>query len=146
MPKVSKATFIVLCSVILFAPSLMAKPPADKGKPGKENSYKLEESFELDASPGLDVLVTAGISFGEARQIAVDHKLTGHKPLPPGIRKNLARGKPLPPGIAKSRMAPGVLDLLPHYEGYEWRMAGSDLILIHLAGHVIADVLLDVFD
>lgn len=65
---------------------------------------------------------------------------------PPGIRKNLARGKPLPPGIAK-KMVPGpMLARLPAYPGYEWRIAGSDLVLVAIATAVVADVLLNVFD
>ena len=80
-------------------------------------------------------------------------EVTGHFPatkkledLPPGIRKNLARGKPLPPGIAK-KMVPGpMLRELPAYSGYEWRVYGSDLVLVALATGVVADVLAGVFD
>jgi hypothetical protein len=34
---------------------------------------------------------------------------------------------------------------LPRYPGYEWRVYGSDLVLVAVATAVIADVLLDVF-
>ena len=93
----------------------------------------------------LNDLVFAGITAALAREYALDYGLRGYSDLPPGIRKNLARGKPLPPGIAK-KMPRGFLDRLPRHPGYEWRIAGTDLILISVATAVIADILYDVFD
>ncbi|OJT49337.1 MULTISPECIES: anti-virulence regulator CigR family protein [Pseudomonas] len=66
-------------------------------------------------------------------------------PLPPGIQKNLARGKPLPPGIAK-KLDGRMLEHLPRYDGYEWRQAGTDLILVALATGLIYEVLNGAFD
>lgn len=65
--------------------------------------------------------------------------------LPPGIQKNLARGKPLPPGIAK-KLDGRLLGHLPHYDGYEWQQAGTDLILVALATGLIYEVLTGAFD
>ncbi|WP_447789355.1 MULTISPECIES: anti-virulence regulator CigR family protein [Pseudomonas] len=65
--------------------------------------------------------------------------------LPPGIQKNLARGKPLPPGIAK-KLDGRLLGRLPHYDGYEWRQAGTDLILVAIATGIIYEVLNGAFD
>jgi hypothetical protein len=65
--------------------------------------------------------------------------------LPPGIQKNLARGKPLPPGIAK-KLDGRLLGRLPHYDGYEWRQAGTDLILVAIASGIIYEVLNGAFD
>lgn len=91
-------------------------------------------------------LVYAGITAALAREYALDFGLRGYSSLPPGIRKNLARGKPLPPGIAK-KMVPGSLMVrLPRHPGYEWRIAGTDLILVSVVTAVIADILYDVFD
>ena len=90
-------------------------------------------------------LAWAGISLEAARQLALGGGYIGYKPLPPGSVKNLARGKPLPPGIAK-RMVPGpLLSKLPVHPGYEWRVLGSDLVLVYAATSVIADILHDVF-
>lgn len=66
-------------------------------------------------------------------------------PLPPGIQKNLARGKPLPPGIAK-KLDGRLLGQLPRYDGYEWRQAGTDLILVAIASGIIYEVLNGAFD
>ncbi|MDX9668240.1 anti-virulence regulator CigR family protein [Pseudomonas sp. P5_152] len=65
--------------------------------------------------------------------------------LPPGIQKNLARGKPLPPGIAK-KLDGRLVGHLPHYDGYEWQQAGTDLILVALATGLIYEVLTGAFD
>ncbi|AMS18272.1 regulator RcnB of Ni and Co efflux [Pseudomonas sp. NFPP07] len=65
--------------------------------------------------------------------------------LPPGIQKNLARGKPLPPGIAK-KLDGRMLGRLPHYDGYEWQQAGTDLILVAIATGIIYEVLHDALD
>ncbi|MEH6492942.1 anti-virulence regulator CigR family protein [Halopseudomonas sp.] len=65
--------------------------------------------------------------------------------LPPGIRKNLARGKPLPPGIAK-QIDPRLSRNLPHYEGYDWRQAGEDAILVSVTTGIIEAIINDAFD
>lgn len=65
--------------------------------------------------------------------------------LPPGIQKNLARGKPLPPGIAK-KLDGRLVGRLPHYDGYEWQQAGTDLLLVTIATGVIYEVLHNVLD
>ncbi|MCC2595702.1 anti-virulence regulator CigR family protein [Pusillimonas sp. MFBS29] len=91
-------------------------------------------------------LVYAGITAALAREYALDFGLGGYSTLPPGIRENLARGKPLPPGIAKKMVPGSLLGRLPRHPGYEWRVAGTDLILISVATAVVADILYDVFD
>ena len=73
--------------------------------------------------------------------------LSGHRSywspgpaLPPGIQKNLARGKPLPPGIAKN-FDSRLTSRLPHYEGYEWKQIGRDVVLVAIASGLIRDIL-----
>ena len=134
MSKLSqyKTLLILLCSTLfLLASPLWADKPDKKGS---------QTNFDLSVS------VSAGISFGDARRLAVEQGLTGMKPLPPGIRKNLARGKPIPPGIAKTRMPNSFINQLPRHQGYEWEQAGSDLILVVAGSLIISDVLKGVFD
>ena len=117
----------------LWMPAAQAKPPEGKGK-GKH-----------EGSGGGDALVTVGITAQQARGYAEGCRCTGYASLPPGIRKNLARGKPLPPGIAKKVAPQPMIAQLPRYAGYEWQVAGSDLVLVAVAGAVVAAVLSDVF-
>lgn len=91
-------------------------------------------------------LTSAGITLSTARGYAVDYGATRYTALPPGIRKNLARGKPLPPGIAKKTIPGPMLAHLPVHPGYEWQVAGTDLILVAIGTAIIADVLFDVFE
>jgi hypothetical protein len=64
--------------------------------------------------------------------------------LPPGIRKNLARGKPLPPGIARKVAPQGLQSGLGLPSGYELVEVGLDVLLVEVATSVIHDVLRDV--
>ena len=91
-------------------------------------------------------MVSVSISHERARSLALNYGLTGYRSLPPGIAKNLARGKPLPPGIAKKMVPSSMLHDLPYYPGYEWRIAGNDLVLVALSTALVASVINGVFD
>lgn len=138
--------FTLICFASLFAVELQADPPKNKGKSGKAKSEQKADKDNFSVDIGLSGMITAGISFGDARQLASSHGLTGSKPLPPGIRKNLARGKPMPPGIQKTRMPGSFINELPHHQGYEWQQAGADLVLVASGSLVISDILEGVFD
>ncbi|WP_086869567.1 anti-virulence regulator CigR family protein [Kosakonia pseudosacchari] len=90
--------------------------------------------------------VESDISVSRARSLAVNYGLTGYQSLPPGIAKNLARGKPLPPGIAKKAVPASMLGQLPYYPGYEWRIVGSDLVLVALSTAIVTAIINGVFD
>jgi hypothetical protein len=138
---------VTLISVTsLFTATLQADPPKNKGKPDKTNSEEKADKYDFSADANLSVMATAGISIGDARKLASNYKLTGGKPLPPGIRKNLALGKPMPPGIQKTRMPDSFINQLPYHEGFEWQQAGTDLVLVVTGSLVISDVLEGVFD
>lgn len=134
---------LMLAAVLgLTATAVLADPPEGKGK-GKHKKGDSAESATASTSS----LVTAGITAAIARQYALDSgvKSGSYKPLPPGIQKNLARGKPLPPGIAKKHAPSSMLGRLPQHPGYEWQMAGTDLVLVQIGTAIVADVLKDVF-
>ena len=40
---------------------------------------------------------------------------------------------------------PSMLGRLPRHSGYEWQMAGTDLVLVQIGTAIVADVLRDVF-
>jgi hypothetical protein len=73
-----------------------------------------------------------------------EHRPEDVKPIPPGIRKNLARGKPMPRGIAKQVLPPGLLEALSEREGYEVVRVGWDVVLVEVATGIIHDILTDV--
>lgn len=132
---------VIASASLLASAAAFADPPEGKGKSKGKGHGKSHAS----QSYGDDALVHVSVNFSDARRLAVDHGYTGYASLPPGIRKNLARGKPLPPGIAKKVVPGPMLQGLPRYDGYEWRVYGADLILVQVATAVIAEVLIDVF-
>lgn len=110
------------------------------------NNGKNSESHGSYKNNGNPANVGADVSFSDARRLAVQYGLTGYKSLPPGIAKNLARGKPLPPGIAKKTVPASMLNQLPHYPGYEWRVVGDNLVLIALSTAIVTSIINGVFD
>ncbi|MGY0155806.1 anti-virulence regulator CigR family protein [Edwardsiella tarda] len=72
--------------------------------------------------------------------------IAGHKSLPPGIAKNLAKGKPLPPGIAKQVLPASLARLLPRYPGREWNIVGNDLVSVITGTAIVAEIIRHAFD
>jgi hypothetical protein len=133
------AATLFLAAAFLAGPA-SADPPHGKGKgKGKEPEERWSAS---EGGSALSVTIT----FGQARRIAVDMGATRYKPLPPGIRKNLARGKPLPPGIARQLAPSPMLARLPVYPGHEWRIAGADLVLVAVGSAIVVEILANVFE
>lgn len=145
--------FLAALSLVLVCPA-QADPPEGKGRPDKAAKHAEkggrgsgQGSGESESQTSGTALVSAGISAALARQHALESRIDfgNYKSLPPGIRKNLARGKPLPPGIAKQVAPNSLRSRLPYHPGYDWQVAGTDLILVQAGTAVVADVLKDVF-
>lgn len=119
---------------------------SNKGNNGKSADKKDNDNASGRKNYGKPDHVESDISFSRARSLAVNYGLTGYESLPPGIAKNLARGKPLPPGIAKKSVPASMLNELPYYPGYEWKMVGDDLVLIALSTALVTAVINNVFD
>lgn len=98
---------------------------------------------------GASIEFTAEISFsvGDRDQIQAYYSSNpnpGVEALPPGIRKNLARGKTLPPGIAKRFPPEGLRSSLSVPARYDVIEVGWDVFLVEVATGIIHDVLMDV--
>ena len=78
-------TVTLISSLALAVSSLQAAPPEGKGKSG---NGKNKDSNAVNVDLGLSATISAGISIGDARILASNHRITGSKPLPPGIKKN----------------------------------------------------------
>lgn len=147
MKKITTTTAVAtFLNLILLASLVYADPPEDKRNKEKVKAEKQEMGKKNDHQPGGPAGAILGdVRFEDIRRIAIANRCTGYESLPPGIRKNLARGKALPPGIAKKTVPDPVLRELPRYDGYEWRVYGSDLVLVSIATEIIENVLEDVF-
>lgn len=103
---------------------------------------------------GDNVGVTAEVSLGgvtlsaemstQIRSFYASRPASNVESLPPGIRRNLARGKPLPPGIAKRSAPPELASHVHVRDGYELVEVGVDVFLVEVATNVVHDVLMDV--
>ncbi len=98
---------------------------------------------------GVSIEFTAEISFsvGDREQIRAYYSSNpnpGIEALPPGLRKNLARGKAMPPGIAKRFPPDGLRTSLSVPIRYEVIEVGWDVFLVEVATGIIHDVLMDV--
>ena len=134
-----------------LALSALANPPEGRGHGKGRNKH--EDREDRQDGPNVSVrgdaggLVSVNISVGDARLWVREAGIRErYADLPPGIRKNLARGKPLPPGIAKRLPPPALQQRLPQYPGYEWQVCGKDLVLVAATTLVVAAVLNAVFD
>lgn len=150
--RCSAIALALIAAVSLSSVSVMANPGNGNGG-GHGNSGKHGDSHgKGNSDKGKKAkgshgdLVTVNINYDRVRPLAVNYGLTGYQSLPPGIAKNLARGKPLPPGIAKKMVPASMLGQLPSYPGYEWRIAGNDLVLVALSTAIVASVINGVFD
>ncbi|WP_339522502.1 anti-virulence regulator CigR family protein [Pseudomonas sp. EA_35y_Pfl2_R111] len=130
----------LLLTVTSLALAVALNSASAAPKHDKHDKHGGDGDIQIDVrGPSIDI--------GQVRIVLGDNRaLIGPtQSLPPGIRKNLARGKPLPPGIAK-RFDNRLLGQLPHYEGYEWRQVGTDVVLVTLATGLIYEILQNVLD
>ncbi len=144
MLSVHHKALALSCAVALIPLALTALEPSQgkgKGQKGKAKTEKKQEN--PDAEFSLEFLID--FTSDDARRYAKEAGLNGQKPLPPGIRKNLARGKPLPPGIAKRTMPAPFLKRLPAHDDYQWHMAGTDLVLTARSDNLVVEIAADIF-
>lgn len=134
MPSKTLTILSIGLCVLLAASPVLANPPHGKGKPGQHDGVQIDLR-----GPAVDV--------GRVRIILGDNRqwIGPTSSLPPGIAKNLARGKPLPPGIAKN-FDSRLTSRLPHYEGYEWKQIGRDVVLVAIATGIVYEILRNVLD
>jgi len=143
MPRILAAVFALLLAASMPA---LADQNKNKGKSGQAGS----EDTTTEIIEGVVGVVAGAVLSDDEKQTIRDyyhkHPETAGKvkPLPPGIRKKLARGGTLPPGIAKQALPDGLHRQLPPRDGQSYEVIGSDVVLVETATQVIVDVLKDV--
>ncbi len=129
---VSKRT---VAGVLVLTASLLVATPISGQAQGHDKVVSSSATISVTLSPDMKVQVRDFYSVRDA---------SGVKPLPPGIRKRLARGKPLPPGIAMTRVPQGLSSGLRLPSGFELVEVGLDVLVVEVATSLIHDVLMDV--
>lgn len=132
--------YLLASSLVLGASLLLATP-------GSSFAQGRDRGPERDA--GSSAVVTASISLSPDMKVLIkdfyaNRTPVGARALPPGIRKNLARGKPLPPGIAKQFLPGDLRSRLVIPRGYQVVEVGLDVLLVEVATSIVHDVLMDV--
>lgn len=140
---------LMTLALTLGSTGIGAQPPENRGKPdghpGKQGQQvdkeyrkdkKDHERYERDDARNIRIEETV------IRDIFRDQRdyIGADDSLPPGIRKNLARGKPLPPGIAR-KFDGRVQSRLPSYPGYDWRQVGTDAVLINTTTGIVETII-----
>lgn len=162
MSKLFKFIFIGLMSVFIGAlsSSIYAKKGGVPGGPDNEGmgnigkghgqfKAKKEGKFDNRGAKGrLSVGPESKWKFSDKDRTVITNFFSSHPftttGLPPGIAKNLARGKPLPPGIAKVYLPNDLNKLLVVYPGYDYLVAGRDVLLVNQSTQIIADILYNI--
>jgi hypothetical protein len=132
----------VLTTLVVTA-ALVAAGPALAGNKNKANGKGNQPASAGDL---LTKAVVGGLITAAERAIIGDYldqnraAFAAAQPLPPGIARKVARGGALPPGIAKKTPPSGLLAQLPPRPGQEWRVVGTDLLIVEVATGVIVDV------
>ncbi|MFW6089080.1 MAG: anti-virulence regulator CigR family protein [Gemmatimonadota bacterium] len=126
----------MLATSALVVAAILVATPASAFAQGRDKPDKSPATISASITLTPDVRI-------EIRDYYETRTPVGAKALPPGIRKNLARGKPLPPGIAK-RFLPGELrSRIEIPKGYEIIEVGLDVLLVEVATNIVHDVLMD---
>ena len=146
---------VVGVTAFVLGTGALADPPEGKGKPDKGNAAaatpvstqngKGNKGGKDKDDADWEYRYHNDFNENDFRGFVREQHYSGYDSLPPGIRKNLARGKPLPPGIAKRQVPSEMLRRLPAREGYEWRAVGTDLVLYSITSGIVDQVLQDVF-
>jgi hypothetical protein len=132
-----KALIVAAMSLALLASTALADPPPGKGP----HKGKVHHDDGGANAVSIDLAVVFSPQERDVINTYFDRHSYGAQRLPPGIAKNLARGKPLPPGIAKKRLPGDLLAGLPRHPGYDYVLAGTDVLLIEVATNVVVDIL-----
>jgi hypothetical protein len=120
----------------------------DKGKAGKVRKGKgKSEDVATDKLLGSIISAAERALIGDyVKKAKVKHQglppgLAKRQQLPPGLQKHIERTGRLPPGLEKRELPHDLRALLPYHKGRDYRVVGSDIVLIETATNVILDVM-----
>ncbi|MFP3948735.1 MAG: anti-virulence regulator CigR family protein [Longimicrobiales bacterium] len=146
MAGVTAFAALVLSLVLLTPETLEAQR---RPQPERDRAAPRIQASSTDR-PGSQADTSIDVTFSIEDRRAIEEYYTSLpsapalEALPPGIRKNLARGKPLPPGIARKTAPQDLVSRLSVPSGYDVVEVGLDVFLVEAATGIIRDGLMDV--
>ena len=142
--KTLTSAFLVMALACLIPSAVQAqgrgRGNGNGGNGGKHGGDAVGVTAEVSLA---GVTLSAELST-QIREFYSSRPVSNVESLPPGIRRNLARGKPLPPGIAKRSAPPELASRVRLRDGYELVEVGVDVFLVEVATNMVHDVLMDV--
>lgn len=165
MSKLSKFVWIGLAaiSVSILSSSIYADKGGNRGQGNSGAMYKMghngkgqkhfkgmKKGHNFDGHGVKNSLPvrSPNVAFSDNDRGSIANFFSAHPSnatgLPPGIAMNLARGKPLPPGIAKVFLPQDLVRSIGYHPGYDYLVAGNDVLLVNRSDQIIADVLYNI--
>ena len=136
--------------LILGAPVLAdaAGKNKNKGKGGPVPTQNQGQSGNLSTGDLLATIISATeraligdyVQKAKSSSQGLPPGLAG-RPLPPGLQKHIDRTGRLPPGLEKRRLPGDLLGRLPQRAGQDYRVVGTDIVLIETATSLILDIM-----
>lgn len=117
------------------------RPAVKTSTPGQKRPEARRTKSRNDFKP-----IAPGIDHSRARNLARSSKMHGYKPLPDKTRKSMSVGRPLPAKVDHRPVPEAMRKRLPAHQGYEWRITGTDLVLVAVGSLVIHEILHNIFD
>ncbi len=132
---------IVALALALSGPALAGKQNKGHGKGNNQG-----RAAEVQTGKAIAAVITAVersliSGYLTRNRASLPSVFANAKPLPPGLANKIARGGSMPPGIAKRFLPNNLAAQLPARPGQQWIVAGTDIVLIEAATHLIVDVL-----
>ncbi len=136
--------------LVLGTPALVdaAHKHKGKGKGGPTPTHTQGKSDDISTGALLATIISATeraligdyVQKAKASSQGLPPGLAG-RPLPPGLQKHIDRTGRLPPGLEKRRLPGGLRGLLPRRTGQDFRVVGTDIVLIETATSLILDIM-----
>lgn len=138
------ARALLISALVCAMPSVVLAQGRGNGRGNGNSGGPAQEEAGVAAAASFAGVTLSVELKTQIREYYAAHPVGNVEALPPGIRRNLARGKPLPPGIAKKVAPPALAASIPLRDGYELVEVGLDVFLVEVATNVVHDVLMDV--
>ncbi len=146
-----------LLAILFAVPLLLAVPALDaagqgksknKAKGGPAPTHTQSKSGSISTGDLLATIISATeraligdyVRKAKSSSQGLPPGLAG-RPLPPGLQKHIDRTGRLPPGLEKRRLPSGLRDRLPYRTGQDYRVVGTDIVLIEIATGLILDIM-----
>ncbi len=116
-------------------------PTKSQGKKSKSGNTSTEQLLTTIISATERALIGDYVQKAKKSKKGLPPGLAKRSHLPPGLQKHIDRTGRLPPGLEKRTLPGDLRGLLRYRKGLDYRVVGTDIVLIETATSVILDVM-----